>query len=121
MLVLALLRPIANFVLPTERRIIRLSPDSVPPIMRVFSPWGQAFGLVILTLNVTRLAAEPIGTDLESHSIISSIEGAFDDFKNDVESDIAKALVGNDGVLAQFGMELQTYAMRFIAPARGLR
>ncbi|KIM98650.1 hypothetical protein OIDMADRAFT_147096 [Oidiodendron maius Zn] len=76
--------------------------------MKVFSPWGQTVGLVILTLNVTRVAAEPTATDLESHSIISSIEGAFDDFKNAVESDIAKALVGNDGVLAQFGIELAT-------------
>jgi hypothetical protein len=116
-----------------ERLIICLSLDPVPPIIEMLSSWGQAFSLTILTLNVTRIVAvnwSSIGSDIESgtKSAVSSIESGashligdldekFGNFEQDVESELSAALLKNDGVLDQFTMGYQTYAMRPIAPA----
>ena len=88
--------------------------------------------LAILTLNVTRIVAAgwgSVGSDIESGAVgaRSSIEGEasklegdlegdFESFEQTVESELSKALVNSDGVLAQFTMGHQTYATRPIAP-----
>lgn len=55
--VLVFLQPLLIAILLPERLIIRLLPDSVPPIVEMLSSWGQVLSLAILTLNVTRIVA----------------------------------------------------------------
>jgi hypothetical protein len=130
--VLVFLQPLLIAILLPERLIIRLLPDSVPPIIKMLSSWGQALSLAILTLNVTRIVAinwGSIGSDIESGAegagssiegeasqLIGDLQGDFEHFEQVVESELEKALVDSDGVLAQFTMGHQTYATRPIAP-----
>jgi hypothetical protein len=99
----------------------------------MLSSWGQALSLAILTLNVTRIVAvnwSSIRSDIESGTksavssteseasqLVGDLDGKFKDFEQDVESDLATALVKSGGVLGQFTMGYQAYAMRPIAPA----
>ena len=96
------------------------------------SSWGQVLSLTILTLNITRTVAinwGSIGSDIESGAagIVSSIEGeasqlvgdlenAFETFESFVEDELSKALVNNNGTLAQFTLGYETYEMRPIVP-----
>ena len=98
----------------------------------MLSSWGHALSLAILTLNVTRIVAinsRSIGSDIESGAeggllsiegeaskLTGDLEGDFKGFEHAVESELSKALVNSDGVLAQFTMGHQTYATRPIAP-----
>jgi hypothetical protein len=92
----------------------------------------QACSLAIIALLITRIVAiglETVGSKVESSprslisdigagidGIIGDIKGDFGKLEQDVESEIAKALVNSDGVLGQFTMAYQTYATRSIAP-----
>ena len=94
--------------------------------------WDQALSLAILTLNITPIIAKngsSIGSDIESGAdgaflaieggasqLVGDLENEFENYKQAVESELSKALVGNNGVLAQFTMEHQTYATRLIVP-----
>jgi hypothetical protein len=117
MFVLVFLRPLLIAILLPERLIIRLLPDSVPPIIKMLSSWGQALSLAILTLNVTCIVAINLGSiEGEASQLIGDLQGDFEKFEKAVETELSKALVNSDGVLAQFSMEHQTYATRPIAP-----
>jgi hypothetical protein len=114
--ILVFLQPLIAILLP-ERLVIRLLPDSVPPIIKMLSSWGQALSLAILTLNVTCIVAINLGSiEGEASRLIGDLQGDFENFEQAVESELSKALVNSDGVLAQFSMGHQTYATRPIAP-----
>jgi hypothetical protein len=115
--ILVFLQPLLLAILLPERLIIRLLPDSVPPIIKMLSSWGQALSLAILTLNVTCIVAINLGSiEGEASRLIGDLQGDFEDFEQAVQSELSKALVNSDGVLAQFSIEHQTYATRPIAP-----
>jgi hypothetical protein len=115
--ILVFLQPLLLAILLPERLIIRLLPDSVPPIIKMLSSWGQALSLAILTLNVTCIVAINLGSiEGEASRLIGDLQGDFEDFEQAVQSELSKALAHSDGVLAQFSMEHQTYATRPIAP-----
>jgi hypothetical protein len=117
MFVLVFLQPLLIAILLPERLIIRLLPDSVPPIIKMLSSWGQVLSLTILTLNVTCIVAINLGSiEGEASQLIGDLQGDFEKFEQAVESELSKALVNSDGVLAQFSMGHQTYATRPIAP-----
>jgi hypothetical protein len=127
--------PLLIAVLLIERLVIRLSPDSMSPDTKMLSSWCQAWSLVILALNATHIVAlnitsivsdiestaESLGSSFEGEvsQLVGDLEKGFEDFEQDVESELSKALVNHDGVLAQFALGHQTYAMRLIAPALG--
>jgi hypothetical protein len=114
---LVFLQPLLIAILLPERLIIRLLPDSMPPIIKMLSSWGQALSLAILTLNVTCIVAINLGSiEGEASRLIGDLQGDFENFEQAVESELSKALVNSDGVLAQFSMGHQTYATRPIAP-----
>jgi hypothetical protein len=105
----------------------------LPPIIKMFSSWAQALSLALLVLNVAGIGAVnwgSIGSEIDSgvDSAVSSIKGEasqlinglesdFDSFEKAVESELSKALVNSDGVLAQFTMGHQTYATRPMDPS----
>jgi hypothetical protein len=73
--------------------------------------------LAILTLNVTCIVAINLGSiEGEASRLIGDLQGDFENFEQAVKSELSKALVNSDGVLAQFSMEHQAYATRPIAP-----
>jgi hypothetical protein len=77
-----------------------------------------ALRLAILAFNITYVSAfdwGSVGSDIETGigNAVNSVEGvggqllgdlgsAFDDFTSDIKDELAKALVGGNGVLAEF-------------------
>lgn len=81
-------------------------PDFAFPSIKMIFSSGQAAFLVVLTLNIPRIAGFNI-TDIED-----GVDSDFGKLENDVEDAVKSALHGSDGVLAQFTMGHQSYAMR---------
>jgi len=94
--------------------------------------WKQTFNIIIIFLSIPGVLAiswGSIGSSIDSGAesaassiegkgsqLVGDLEGDFNTFKNAVESKLSSALANSDGVLAQFTMGHQTYAISSSPP-----
>ena len=100
---LILLQLLQNTIVLSERLIIRLLIDFIPPVMKPLLSWCQRWSLAILTLHSTQTVALN-SRDWSLFDLENDFDNAKTWFEGEVAKEVSKGLKSVDGVLAQFSM-----------------